>query len=95
MSDIIGVYSDSVFYRCWPSSRVRCKRLMIAFILHGPAINPPVRASNSASVISSSTLAKPWRVEKNVKSRDLFIADDDHVHSRIGRRRTAGTGSPC
>ena len=35
------------------------------------------------------------RVEKNIKSRYLFIADDDHVQSRIGRHPAARTGAPC
>src|SRR5580658_8857933 len=32
------------------------------------------------------------RVEKNIKSRYLFIADDDYVQSCIGRHPSARTG---
>jgi hypothetical protein len=35
------------------------------------------------------------RVKKNVKSRYLFIADDDYVYSSIGRHLAGRTGAPC
>jgi hypothetical protein len=33
------------------------------------------------------------RVKKNVKSCDLFIPDDDHVLTRIGRHAAAKAGA--
>jgi hypothetical protein len=34
------------------------------------------------------------RVKKNVKDCDLFISDDDHVFTRIGRHPASRAGAP-